>query len=76
MSKRKRIHVVPHSNGWALKTEGNTRASSTHRTKAEAVQRAREAGRSSENSQVLIHGQNGQIQTEHTYGNDPYPPEG
>lgn len=39
--------------------------------KAEALTYAREAARSHRPSQLRIHGSNGRIQTEHTYGGDP-----
>jgi len=42
MSKRKDIHVVPHGNGWAACREGRARASSVHRTQAEALKRGRD----------------------------------
>ena len=73
---RKKVHVVPRSNGWAVQREGASRASSVHATKAEAVQAGRAAAQSSGLGQLLIHGQDGRIQTEHTYGSDPHPPKG
>lgn len=74
MSKKNQ-HVVPHSAGWAVKGEGNKRASSVHPTQQEAIQTGREraiGGR----SELLIHGRNGQIRERNTYGDDPYPPKG
>jgi len=44
-------------------------------TKAEAVRRAREYARQEFDdgflSQLVVHGRDGRIQTEHTYGRDP-----
>lgn len=71
----KNQHVVPHVNGWAVKGAGNQRATSTHHTQAEAIQQARDIARNQE-SEVLIHGTNGQIRERNSYGNDPYPPKG
>ncbi len=78
MPKRKKIHVVKNSErgGWDIKNEHASRASSNHDTKQEAVERAREIAKNQEPSQVIIHKENGRIQTEHTYGKDPYPPKG
>jgi Uncharacterized protein conserved in bacteria (DUF2188) len=35
------LHVVPHNDTWAVKREGNERASSTHPTQKEAIEAAR-----------------------------------
>ena len=52
------------------------KASGSHDTKAEAIARAKELAKKQALGQVIIHKQDGTIQTEHTYGKDPYPPEG
>ena len=59
-----------------VKEEKASRASSSHDTKAEAVDRAKELAKNQDLGQVVIHKQDGTIQTEHTYGKDPYPPKG
>lgn len=71
----KNQHVVPHEDGWAVQGEGNDRASSVHDTQAEAIDRARGIARNQE-SELLIHGRNGQIRARDSYGNDPFPPKG
>jgi uncharacterized protein YdaT len=71
---KKDIHVVPHTDGWAVKKEGNERASSVHRTQAEALEQAREQGRRDQ-VEVVTHGRDGQIRDSDSYGNDPHPPE-
>ncbi len=77
MSKRKTYHVTPGTNGgWKVKGEKVSRASSSHETKAKAVERAKEPAKNQGLGQVVIHKQDGTIQTEHTYGKDPYPPKG
>jgi len=73
MSNKKDIHVVPHSNGWATKKEGTSRASSVHGTQREAIERAKEQA-SRERTEVVIHRKNGQIRDSDSYGNDPFPP--
>ncbi|ACZ19712.1 conserved hypothetical protein [Thermanaerovibrio acidaminovorans DSM 6589] len=62
--------------GWNVKEENASRASSSHDTKAEAVDRAKELAKNQELGQVVIHKKEMTIQTEHTYGKDPYPPKG
>jgi len=77
MPKRKTYHVIPRTDGgWNVKEENASRASSSHATKAEAIARAKELAKKQALGQVIIHKQDGTIQTEHTYGKDPYPPEG
>ena len=74
MSKRNQ-HVVPHSNGWAVKSEHASRASSLHRTQTEAITAGRAAAINNA-SELFIHGRNGQIRERNSYGIDPYPPKG
>ena len=77
MPNRKVYHVTPHAQGgWQGKVEGAARASVVAATKDEATQRTRELARHSAPSQVIVHGQDGSIQDEHTYEGDPFPPEG
>lgn len=71
----KNQHVVTHPDGWAVKGEGNERATSVHSTQAEAIEAARAIARNQQ-SELLIHGRNGQIRERDSYGNDPFPPEG
>lgn len=73
--KNKTYRVAPHPEGWSVKLDGAQRASAVCDTKAQAVERAKELAQTRE-LQLVIHGQNGRIQTEHTYGHDPYPPKG
>ena len=77
MSKRKTYHVTPNTDGgWKVKEENSSWALSKHDTKAEAINRAKEAAKNQELGQVVIHKKDMTIQTEHTYGKDPYPPKG
>lgn len=75
MSKNHRHHVVPHQSGWAVRREGSDRASAVTPTKDKAVERAREIAER-EQGGIVIHGENGRIQEERTYGPDPFPPRG
>lgn len=74
MSKRNQ-HVVPHDNGWAVRSAGSRRASSIHSTQDEAISAGREIARN-QRSELFIHGRNGQIRERDSYGNDPFPPKG
>ena len=72
---KKNQHVVPHSDGWAVKGAGNTRATSVHGTQRDAIEAARDITRN-QRSEMLIHGENGRIRERNTYGDDPNPPKG
>lgn len=76
MSDRKVYHVTKGDNGWAVKKEGSSRASSIAPTQELAINKARDLAVNSGLGQVKIHGVNGKIREEHTYGDDPYPPKG
>ncbi len=74
---RKVYHVTPTGNrDWKVKREGADRADSIYGNKEDAVERAKDLATSGGLGQVVIHKQDGKIQTEHTYGKDPYPPKG
>lgn len=74
MSRRNQ-HVVPHANGWAVQGAGNSRATAVHPAQAQATAHARSIAQNQQ-SELLIHGRNGQIRERDSYGNDPYPPKG
>jgi hypothetical protein len=73
MPKGKNQHVVKHSDGWAVKGAGNTRATKVTRTQAEAIEVAQDIARN-QHSDTKIHGQDGKIRAGNSYGNDPCPP--
>ena len=67
-------HVVPNPNGgWDVLGEGNSRDTRHTDTQKEAIDLAREMARKQE-SELIIHGRDGQIRDKDSYGNDPYPP--
>jgi hypothetical protein len=77
VAKRTTYHVVRRNDGdWDVKRQGSTRPSSTAPTQGQAVSRARHLAQATRPAQVVIHRPNGRIREEHTYGKDPYPPEG
>lgn len=60
------LHVVPHNQvDWAVKREGNERASSTHTTQKEAIEAARELAK--ELDDIVIHRPDGTIRERVTY---------
>lgn len=63
-------HVVPHKDGWANKKGGSKKASSVHKTKADAEKTARKQSKK-EKSELYIHGKGGEIQRKDSHGNDP-----
>lgn len=71
----KNQHVVPAQGGWAVKGEGAKRASSVHSTQVQAINRATEIAKSQQ-SEMFVHGRNGQIRERNSFGNDPFPPRG
>lgn len=71
----KNQHVVPHEGGWAVRGKGNSRATSVHQTQAEAIADATQIA-TNQQSEVLIHGRDGQIRERNSHGHDPYPPKG
>lgn len=75
MSKGKNQHVVKHPVGWAIKGAGNKRATKILDTQTEAIRIAKEIAKN-QDSELFIHGKNGQIRERNSYGNDPYPPQG
>jgi len=70
---KKDIHVVPHKDGWATKTEGATRAGVVLDTQKAAIERARGQAKR-EHVEVVIHRKDGTIRDSDSYGNDPSPP--
>lgn len=77
MAKRSTYHVTKNKGGdWGVKKSGGQRSSGNFGKKSDAVQRGKELAKKGPLGQIKIHGQDGKIQTEHTYRKDPYPPEG
>jgi hypothetical protein len=72
---RRNQHVVPHEDGWAVRSAGSQRASSLHDTQVEAIAAGREIARN-QGSELFVHGRDGRIRERDTHGHDPYPPKG
>lgn len=75
MTKGKNQHVVKHPDGWAIKGEGNEKATKVFETQKEAIEIATEIAKN-EQAELLIHGCDGKIRDRNSYGNDPFPPKG
>lgn len=69
----KEIHVIPHKGGWVIKREDANRLISTHATKQEAVDEAREYARNAR-GELVIHSRDGRISSRDSYSPDPLPP--
>ncbi len=68
-------HVVPQGDKWAVKGEGNSKATKVTDTKQEAVKVAREIAKN-QGTELYIHGRDGAIQEKDSHGKDPFPPRG
>ena len=62
------VHVVPSGDQWACEVSGNIR--STHATQGEAIKQGRFLAEE-QNSELIIHGKDGQIREKDSHGNDP-----
>ncbi len=71
---RKVYRVLPNSTLWQVKHNGQVL--SNHYAKPLAVDAGRRVAQANMPSQLVIHRADGTIETEYTYGNDPYPPPG
>lgn len=64
--------VSPRGKKWAVRGEGNSRATKLCDTQAEAAACARKIAENQE-SECIIQKRNGQIASKDSYGNDPCP---
>ncbi len=72
---KKSNHVIPSSDGWAVKKSGAERASKVFGTKEKAVDYGRDLSRT-EKTELFIHKRNGMIQDRNSYGNNTHPNKG
>ena len=66
---------MPHAKGWQVKKDGNDKASSVHRTQAEAIEKGRAQAKANK-EEFAIHNRQNKIREKDSYGNDPNPPKG
>ncbi|MBW8325451.1 MAG: DUF2188 domain-containing protein [Prolixibacteraceae bacterium] len=71
----KNQHVVPRNDKWAVKGEGNSKATKVTLTQKEAIIVAKGIAKNN-NSELVIHRPDGRIREKNSYGSDPFPPEG
>ena len=76
MTTRKVWHIIPKDNNWAIKKEGADRLSGIHDNKQDAIKEVQKIAKNNTPSQIIVHDKHGVIQTEWTYGKDPYSPKG
>ncbi|MHC5855185.1 DUF2188 domain-containing protein [Nostoc sp.] len=75
MSKGKDQHIVPHSEGWAVKSEGASKATKVFDTQQKAIDKGREIA-INQQSELLIHNRENKIRERNSYGNDPHSSKG
>jgi hypothetical protein len=74
MAQRQSYHVVPYVNGWEVRLGGTDKEHGSLGAwdhKDLALNRAKELAKDAELGQVVVHGEDGVIQEEFTYGEDP-----
>jgi hypothetical protein len=71
----KNQHVVPNDGEWAVRGEGNSKATSVHRTQSDAIDAARAISQH-QHSELVIHGRDGKIREKDSHGHDTFPPKG
>jgi hemerythrin superfamily protein len=70
-SPRVRYRVKPSPRGWEVSKQGAKRPSGTFDRKADAVARGKELAKRFRRGQLVVHGQDGKVRDEFTYGDDP-----
>jgi hypothetical protein len=74
VAERTVYHVVPYVNGWTLNQEGLDEEKGELGAwdhKDLAVTHAKDLAKTAGKSQVIVHGKDGKILEEFTYGDDP-----
>lgn len=73
VANRTVYHVVPNSDAskWVISRENDDQFREEYETKAEAEEAATRRAKGEEPSQVKVHLENGNMEYEHTYGDDP-----
>lgn len=74
MTKRNQ-HVIPRGDQWAVRGAGAKRDTGLFDRKQDAVERARGISQNQQ-TELVVHGQNGRIQYKDSHGHDPFPPKG
>jgi hypothetical protein len=61
-------HIEPKGEDWQVRKDGSERASGAYGTKKEAIAAGRELAQKHEPSRLVIHGGDGSVQRDHSYG--------
>jgi hypothetical protein len=69
MGRRPQVAVEPRAKGWAVQTDGTSRADSLHATKAAAINRARKLAENKQ-TELVIKNEKGQIVAKDSLGRD------
>jgi Uncharacterized protein conserved in bacteria (DUF2188) len=64
----KNQHVIPHVEGWAVKGEGNSRATRVFYTQREAIEFGREVA-IKQRAELVIHNRKGEVRDRNNYRN-------
>jgi Uncharacterized protein conserved in bacteria (DUF2188) len=67
--------VTTRGDKWAVKGEGNSKATSLHDTQKQAIEAARSIA-INQKSELIIQNKHSQIREKNSYGNDESPPKG
>jgi len=70
---KKNQWVTIHPKGWAIKGEGNKRATKVTKTQKEAIDIAKKIAEN-QKSELYIQNREGKIRSKDSYGSDPCPP--
>ena len=71
MPSRKVYDVAPDGRDWKVELESSGDTIARTATQADAIKRARQLAKQADLGQVRIHGRDGRLRTEYTYGRDP-----
>jgi hypothetical protein len=71
MANRKVYDVAPDGRDWKVELESSGDTIARTATQADAIKRARKLAKDADLGQVRVHGRDGRLRTEYTYGRDP-----
>ena len=71
MASRKVYDVAPDGRDWKIELESSGDTVARTATQADAIKRARKLAKAGDLGQVRVHGRDGRLRTEYTYGKDP-----
>lgn len=68
-------HVLPRSDGWAVKKAGASKDTKVFSKQSKAIDFAKDVAKN-KGSELFIHSRDGRIRERNTYGKDKCPPRG